>query len=177
MHISHNKEPEITVPSVAIFGCGNVLLGDDGFGPAVIAHLLCSRLPSSVQVLDAGTAIREYLLDYLLLPELRPALLIVIDTDPEEGGAPGEVRLCNPADLPARKIHDFSLHQFPTVNLLRELQEETGISVVVLLARPSAPIDSFGPGLSPAMEAAVGAACRQINEIIAPFTTLEATLP
>jgi coenzyme F420 hydrogenase subunit delta len=177
MHISHNANSKDVVPIVAIFGCGNVLLGDDGFGPAVIEQLLRAGLPSSVQALDVGTAIREYLLDYLMLPELRPAVLIVVDAAPQQGGVPGEVRLCAPADLPACKIHDFSLHQFPTVNLLRELQDETGITVMVLMAHSSSPIDSFGPGLSPVMRAAVGAACQQIGEIIAPFTTLEATLP
>jgi coenzyme F420 hydrogenase subunit delta len=177
MHISHNAKRQNVVPIVAIFGCGNILLGDDGFGPAVIEQLLRAGLPSSVQALDVGTAIREHLLDYLMLPELRPAVLIVVDAAPQQGGIPGEVRLCTPDDLPASKIHDFSLHQFPTVNLLRELQAETGMTVMVLVGHPPAPIDCFGPGLSPAMRAAVGAACQQIDDIIAPFTTLEAALP
>ena len=176
MHISHNAKNKDIVPEVAIFGCGNVLLGDDGFGPAVIEQLLRAGLPPSVHALDVGTAIREYLLDYLMLPELRPAVLIVVDAAPQQGGAPGEVRLCTPAELPACKIHDFSLHQFPTVNLLRELKAETGIAVLVLIAHQAAPIESFGPGLSPVMRAAVEAACQQIDDIIAPFTTLEATL-
>lgn len=176
MHISHNAKNKDIVPEVAIFGCGNVLLGDDGFGPAVIEQLLRAGLPSSVQALDVGTAIREYLLDYLLLPELRPAVLVVVDAAPQQGGAPGEVRLCTPAELPACKIHDFSLHQFPTVNLLQELQAETGMAVMVLTAHQAAPLESFGLGLSPAMRAAVDAACQQIDDIIAPFTTSEATL-
>lgn len=177
MHISHNGKSKKIVPIVAIFGCGNVLLGDDGFGPAVIEQLLRAGLPASVQAMDVGTAIREHLLDYLMLPELRPAVLIVVDAAPQQGGAPGEVRLCTPDDLPANKIHDFSLHQFPTVNLLRELQAETGMTVMVLVAHPSVPVDCFGPGLSPAMRAAVDKACQQIDDIIAPFATLEATLP
>lgn len=177
MHISHNANSNEAVPEVAIFGCGNVLLGDDGFGPAVIEQLLGAGLPSSVQALDVGTAIREHLLDYLMLPELRPAVLIVVDAAPQQDGAPGEVRLCTPAELPACKIHDFSLHQFPTVNLLRELQAETGMTVLVLMAHSPAAIDGFGPGLSPAMRAAVDAACRQIEVILAPFTILKATLP
>lgn len=177
MHISHNTINKDVVPVVAIYGCGNVLLGDDGFGPAVIEQLHRSGLPSSVQAIDAGTAIREHLLDYLMLPELRPAMLIVVDAATQQNATPGEVRLCTPADLPACKIHDFSLHQFPTVNLLRELQAETGMKVMVLMAHSPAPIDTFGPGLSSAMQPAVAAACQLINDIIAPFTTLEATLP
>lgn len=177
MHISHNANSEHIAPVVTIYGCGNVLLGDDGFGPAVIEQLHRSGLPPSVQALDVGTAIREHLLDYLLLPELRPAMLIVVDAASQQGRVPGEVRLCTPAELPACKIHDFSLHQFPTVNLLQELQAETGMTVQVLIAQPSAPIEHFGTGLSPAMRTAVDAACQQIDDIIAPFTTLEAALP
>ncbi|HKJ65521.1 MAG TPA: hydrogenase maturation protease [Desulfopila sp.] len=52
-----------------IFGCGNRIMGDDGFGPAVIDMLSSRyRLPDSVVAVDAGTAVREYLFDYLLSP-------------------------------------------------------------------------------------------------------------
>jgi len=177
MHISHNTQSCFAAPAVVIFGCGNILLGDDGFGPAVIEQLCQSGLAESIQAIDAGTAIREYLLDYLMLPALRPALLIVVDAAGVEGGVPGQVRVCDPADLPARKIHDFSLHQFPTVNLLRELQAETGIKVVLLLAQTAAPAAVLAPGLSPSMRTAVDEACRRIIDLVAPFTTLEAAVP
>lgn len=176
MHISHKTNTLSFTPAVVIFGCGNVLLGDDGFGPAVITRLLDFNLPASVSTVDVGTGIREYLLDYLMLPELRPAFLIVIDVDVEGDGPPGEVRVCSPVDLPARKIHDFSLHQFPTVNLLRELQEVTGVPVAVLLARPPVPMDGFGLELSPVIAAAVEPACQQICRLIAPFVAPEAVL-
>jgi len=177
MHISHNTQSCFAAPTVVVFGCGNILLGDDGFGPAVIEQLLRSGLPKTIQAIDAGTAIREYLLDYLMLPALRPALLIVVDAAGIEGGVPGQVQACDPADLPARKIHDFSLHQFPTVNLLRELQAETGIKVVLLLAQTASPAAVLAPGLSPSMRTAVDEACRRIVNLVAPFTTLEAAAP
>jgi len=177
MHISHNAQSRPEPPLAVVFGCGNVLLGDDGFGPAVIEQLHRTGLAATVQAIDAGTAIREYLLDYLLLPVLRPALLVVVDADPEEDGPPGQVRVCEPAALPARKIHDFSLHQFPTVNLLRELHEETGIEVVLLLARIVAPAAVCAPGLSPPVRAAVDAACARIRDLVAPFSPLETAAP
>ena len=177
MHISHNPQSRSNAPAVVIFGCGNVLLGDDGFGPAVIERLLRSGLPESIQVIDAGTSIREYLLDYLMLPALRPALLIVVDAWSAEGDAPGQVRQCSPADLPARKVHDFSLHQFPTVNLLAELGEETGIEVMLLVARTAIVPDWIEPGLSPVMQAAVDTACLRIQHIVSPYATLEAAAP
>lgn len=182
MHISHNKQSMTEPPTVVVLGCGNVLLGDDGFGPAVIERLLRSDLPESMLALDVGTSIREHLLDYLMLPSLRPQLLIVVDAG--TGGCPGQVRQCRPDELPAAKIHDFSLHQFPTVNLLAELQAETGIEVVLLLAQAAVAPEQVAPGLSPAMQAAVLEACGRIMRTTATravsFTTestAEATTP
>jgi hydrogenase maturation protease len=45
-----------TTAPIAVIGVGNVLLGDDGFGPYVI-ELLRSRweFPASVELIDAGT--------------------------------------------------------------------------------------------------------------------------
>jgi len=166
MHISHNTRPPKTLPTLVVFGCGNVLLGDDGFGPAVIAALADCALPDWVRVIDAGTGIREHLLDYLLLPASRPTLVIVVDAGYQPGVPPGQVRICSPAALARQKCHDFSLHQFPTVNLLQELEQETGITVVLLLAQTAAVPDLIAPGLSPALTAAVPEACGQICLLI-----------
>jgi coenzyme F420 hydrogenase subunit delta len=173
MHISHNTCPQKATPAVVIFGCGNMLLGDDGFGPAVIEALQGSDLPKTVSAIDAGTGIREYLLDYLMLPSLRPELLIVVDAGYIEGDEPGQVRECQPAAIPTQKIHDFSLHQFPTVNLLQELREETGIEVVLLIAQTTALPDCIAPGLSPALLAAVPEACGRILRIVNRHASLE----
>lgn len=155
------------MPAVVVAGCGNILLGDDGFGPAVAEQLRCAGLPGSVRVIDAGTSIRELLLDYLLLPELRPRLLIVVDAGgPRE--RPGKVWQGGPEDLPVHKIHDVSLHQFPTVNLLQELKDETGIEVVLFLAAPAALPDRIAPGLSPSMRDAVVEARARIIRLIDP---------
>jgi coenzyme F420 hydrogenase subunit delta len=177
MHISHNICPEKTTPIVVIFGCGNMLLGDDGFGPAVIEALQRSGLPGWISAIDAGTGIREYLLDYLMLPSLRPELLIVVDAGYVEGDKPGQVRECRPAAIPTQKIHDFSLHQFPTVNLLQELREETGIEVVLLVAQTATLPDCIAPGLSPALLAAVPDACDRILRIINRYAPQEMAIP
>ncbi|GEM_PF-4329813 len=45
---------------VAVSGCGNIQLGDDGFGPAAIAGLgQGERLPAHVHTGDVGTGLRD----------------------------------------------------------------------------------------------------------------------
>jgi coenzyme F420 hydrogenase subunit delta len=150
-----------------IFGCGNLIMGDDGFGPAVIEHLQAAyQLPESVQAIDAGTCIREYLFDYLLMEEGRPEKIIVLDAVDFTDRQPGEVFDILPSQIPAKKIHDFSLHQFPTVNLLQELAENTGIKVQILAAQIKFIPEEIAPGLSPAMTHAVNEACEKLSQIL-----------
>ncbi len=64
---------------VLIFGCGNVLIGDDGFGPAVIDHLLANfDLPGGVAAFDVGTSARELLFDLVLMPD-KPKVIFIVD--------------------------------------------------------------------------------------------------
>ncbi|ADW17889.1 hydrogenase maturation protease [Desulfobulbus propionicus DSM 2032] len=183
MHISHKTHIVSEGPEVAIFGCGNLLMGDDGFGPTVIARLRQLDLPPSVRLFDVGTSIREQLLDYLMLPLARPKVLIVVDAEFVSGQPPGQVRHCTPRELERRKVADFSLHQFPTVNLLAELEEESGIEVLLLLAQAASLPDHVAPGLSPPMQAAVDTACARLLDLVglhtacrhhSPATVLEA---
>jgi len=142
-------------------------MGDDGFGPAVVDELNSRySLPPTVQAVDAGTCVREYLFDYLLSDEGRPERIIIVDAVDFPDRAPGEVFHILPAQIPAKKIHDFSLHQFPTVNLLRELEQHTGIDVLILAAQVGFIPEEIAPGLSSAMSQAVTAACEKLSQIL-----------
>lgn len=153
--------------STKIFGCGNAIMGDDGFGPAVVERLNASqKLPENVEAVDAGTGVREYLFDYLLTSEGRPETIVILDAVDFPGKEPGEVFRISPTDIPAKKIHDFSLHQFPTVNLLLELEQHTGIRVIILAAQVEYIPEEISPGLTPAMSAAVSRACEEIIRIL-----------
>lgn len=56
---------ELFDKSVVIFGCGNILFGDDGFGPAVFKELQENYvLPCNFLALDAGTSIWDILFEY-----------------------------------------------------------------------------------------------------------------
>lgn len=153
--------------STMIFGCGNIIMGDDGYGPAVVDELNAHYdLSDDVLAVDVGTCVREYLFDYLLMEEGRPEQIIILDAVDLPDRKPGEVFQIFPDTIPAKKIHDFSLHQFPTVNLLQELEENTGIRISILAAQIEFIPDEIQPGLSPTMTIAVTQACEQVMKFI-----------
>lgn len=153
--------------STMIFGCGNVIMGDDGYGPSVVDALNASGdLPEDVEAIDVGTCIREYLFDYLLTAEGRPERIIVLDAVDFQGRVPGEVFYISPDSIPPKKIHDFSLHQFPTVNMLLELEQHTGMEIKILAAQIKYIPEEIAPGLSEPMSKAIPVACEMISQIL-----------
>ena len=150
--------------SILIFGCGNIFFGDDGFGPAVVNHLQQNyALPEDVLAADMGTSIRNYLFD-LTLSDKKPQKIIIVDAADQPGRRPGEVFEIQVEDIPQKKTADFSLHQFPTVNMLQELKDYTQIDVVVLVAQTEMVPDEIKPGLSEIMQVAVSDACDRIMQ-------------
>ncbi len=153
--------------STIVFGCGNVIMGDDGFGPVTIEELQSHyALPQTAVAIDAGTTIREYLFDYLLTDENRPERLIILDAVDCKGRRPGEVFELAVSAIPSLKISDFSLHQFPTVNLLAELQEYTGIQVDLVVVQVEHIPEEISPGLSSVLKSAVPAACEKVLQLL-----------
>ena len=145
-----------------ILGCGNPLIGDDGFGPAVIQHLEEHyRLPDTVAAIDCGTSIRDILFDILLSPQ-KPRKMIIVDVTDTVGLAPGEIREIDVDQIRPEKISDFSLHQFPTTNMLKEIKEETPIDVKVFVAQVAGMPSEVKPGLSDPVRAAVAPMCERI---------------
>jgi coenzyme F420 hydrogenase subunit delta len=153
---------EIFEKRVLIFGCGNILFGDDGFGPAVVGRLNAQHnLPGDVLAMDVGTSIREILFD-LALSEKKPAKLIIVDAVQYPDRTPGEVFEIPVEGIPEKKTADFSLHQFPTVNILQELKDQTAIAVKVIVGQAEQVPEEVGPGLSATIEAAVDTAIRRL---------------
>jgi len=152
--------------SILICGCGNILFGDDGFGPAVVQHLKENyALPDEVLVLDVGTSIRDLLFN-LLLSDKKPEKIIVVDAVDYPDRRPGDVFEIPVEGIPDKKVADFSLHQFPTVNLLSELNEHTRVEVTILVAQIEALPEEVRPGLTAAMARAVPKACDRLMSLI-----------
>ena len=146
--------PDFCRKPVLVAGCGNLLFGDDGFGCAVIEHLerqFGDR--EDVCLADGGTGIRKLLFTLCLSP-MRPRRLLIVDAI-DAGRAPGEWFEIAPSEIPAVKIDDFSMHQIPTSNLLRELEQQGGMEVRVLVCQTGPLPQEIAPGLSEPVRRAV----------------------
>jgi coenzyme F420 hydrogenase subunit delta len=152
----------VTEYECLVLGCGNPLIGDDGFGPAVIQHLEKHYfLPDSVAAIDCGTSIRDILFDVLLSSQ-KPRKMIIVDVTDSPGLAPGEIREIDIDQIRPEKISDFSLHQFPTTNMLKEIKEETPVDVRVLVVQVSDMPDEVKPGLSKPVQTAIRPMCERV---------------
>jgi coenzyme F420 hydrogenase subunit delta len=157
---------ELETKQVLILGCGNVLMGDDGFGPAVIKKLRQEYdLPDHAYAEDVGTSVREILFNLTLL-ERHPGHIIILDAVDRPGREPGEVFEIPVEDIPEKKIIDYSFHQYPTTNLLKEIQDQCSIQVTVIAAQVGGKFEEVKPGLSPFMRVAVDRGAQKVMELL-----------
>jgi len=153
--------PEFCRKPTLILGCGNTLFGDDGFGCAAVEYLETHyALPEDVCLLDVGTGVRKLLFTLCLSPAHLRRLLIVDALD--VGRAPGELFEVAPQDIPPVKLDDFSIHQLPTSNLLRELEEQCGVEVRVLACQTAPLPEEVRPGLSEPVRRALPQAAERV---------------
>ncbi len=153
--------PEMYTKRVLVLGCGNILFGDDGFGPEVIAYLEGHyKIPEDAFVMNAGTSVREIIFP-ILLDEKRPEHIIIVDAI-DAGRAPGEIFEISVDDIPENKIDDFSLHQLPTSNLLKELQNFCKIDVDIIAAQVESIPPMVKPGLSESLLNSIPKACEMV---------------
>ena len=144
-----------------ILGVGNILFGDDGFGPEVVNYLARRYLiPDDVYVMDVGTGARK-LLFTITLSEARPGEIVIVDAV-DWGQGDGRVFDIPIEALPTAKVDDFSLHQVPTSNMLRELQDGLGVNIRVVACDVGVIPQMIEPGLSPGVRQAVVIATQQL---------------
>ena len=155
--------PEHLEKPILIFGCGNVLFGDDGFGPAVADELVAHYdFPDNVAVFNVGTSVRTLLFDIVLF-ENKPQKIIVVDAV-DMGRNPGDIFEIDLNELPENKIDDFSMHQLPTSNLLRELRDLAGVDVRIMSCQVACIPEEVQPGLSEILQPRVKEMCELIKK-------------
>jgi coenzyme F420 hydrogenase subunit delta len=139
---------------ILIAGCGNKLFGDDGFGPEVIDYLLDHyKVPDNICLLDVGTGIRRILFT-ISLSEPRPKVIVIIDAV-DKGRKPGEIFEITIDEIPYEKTDDFSMHQVPSSNLLKELQDSCALKVRVMACQIKTIPETMQAGLSEPLQKAV----------------------
>ena len=148
---------------VLILGCGSVLFGDDGFGPATVEYIQKNcDVPDDVEVMDVGTGTSRVLLA-LALSEEKPEKIIILDAV-DLGKKPGEIFQISIEDLPESKTRELSPHLFPATNLLKEIRD-SGVEVVILACQVEEIPEFVNPGLSKSVERSVPKAARMALEL------------
>ncbi|MHA2250440.1 MAG: hydrogenase maturation protease [Candidatus Kariarchaeaceae archaeon] len=107
--------------NIHLLGCGNILKGDDGFGPSVIKHLEMHYLiPDNIFIEDAGLACADWLLN-LVGDDEGPKQIVVVDAL-DLGLEVGQIKLvkAHEMNLPDSSI---SRHLFPDKNVVNMLYE------------------------------------------------------
>jgi coenzyme F420 hydrogenase subunit delta len=110
--------------------------------------------------MDTGTGVRK-LLFTITIGAIFPEEIVIVDAV-DFGQNIGKVTEISASDLPPSKVDDFSLHQVPTSNMLRELQKQHGINVTVIACDVEVTAGQINPGLSPIIQNAVSIAARQL---------------
>jgi len=151
-----------------VLGVGNVILGDEGFGPEVARRLGEAGLPAGVRVEEGGVG------GFNLLGSLDGIeRLIVIDVM-NAAIPPGEVRLLRPENgFGGHGRQAISFHQVGVLELLqmwRLLGHEP--DVYLLVTRPEKL--AWGTELSPSIRQAAARAVSLVRELAADdFAALE----
>jgi hydrogenase maturation protease len=144
---------------VLIAGVGNIFMSDDGFGSAVVDHLLATELPDDVRAVDYG--IRGMHLAFDLSAEV--ATLILVDTVEDAGGPGGVVVVEVDTDLVATAPLDaHSMDPDTVLHSVVALADELPRTLVVGCQPASL---EEGIGLTPVVTAAVPVAADNAVEL------------
>ena len=157
---------------ILVLGCGNILFGDDGFGPEVINYLQKNYIiPDDIFVFNAGLSVRTILFN-IVLSDIKPKKIIIVDAV-NIGKTAGTIFPLDVNDMPEIKCDDFSMHQIPTSNLLKELKNFCNVDVKIIVVQVQNIPEEVSPGLSNVVKDSIPVACelilKEINQNFANF--------
>ncbi len=152
-----------TPQRICIIGLGNVLLGDDGFGPLAVEMFRCwYKCGSNVEILDLGTPGLD------LAPYLYGADLVVIADAVQADEKPGTLRIYFEADILDRRgqlrvtAHDPGVQE--CMAQLRIAGHAPSELIIIGVVPDSC---GLGPGFSSAVLRASSAAVDSIARLLA----------
>jgi len=148
---------------VLVAGIGNIFLGDDGFGPEVMRHVVAHG--DDVRVVDYG--IRGMHLAYDLLEGWRA--LVLVDALPNRG-APGALHVFEADHETLSPTAGLEAHSMDPAAVFATLTALGGTAPrTIVVGCEVANVDE-GMGLSGPVAAAVPAAVAAIDDVLADLT-------
>jgi len=137
---------------VAVLGCGNLLMRDDGLGVRAVEQLRRCGVPEGVELTDAGTALID------VLPHVDGAEKTILVDVVRAGGQPGDIYRIPTEELEQRlssagpkcSLHDIELREALTLARLQQAR----LGTVILIGMEPAAIE-MGMELSEAVERAM----------------------
>lgn len=161
--MSEEDTPEYANKRVLILGVGNVLFGDDGFGPAAAQYLSENcRVPGDVYVMDVGIGAGDVLFT-LSLSQRKPKKVIILDAVDLKRKS-GEIFELSIDDLPKSNLGSYSFHLFPASDFLKELRDQ-GVQVTIIACQAERMPDTVNPGLSDSVQSALPRAAEKALEL------------
>ena len=153
-----SEAPGVRASRVLVAGVGNVLRGDDGFGPAVTE--LLGHLPEGADVVETGIG------GIALLQELMRGYdgLVLIDAV-ERGALPGTVFLIEPEVEKGVHVPDVHLANPHRVLSMAKTMGVLPARVVIIGCQPL-DVEEMCQGLSPPVQQALASAVTKIEEIV-----------
>lgn len=147
----------MSAAQTVVLGVGNLLWGDEGFGPRTVARLAESgAAPADVEVLDGGTQ------GLYLLPIVQAARRLLVFDCVDFGAAPGHIVVLRDGEIPAFfGQRPLSLHQTAFTDVLAAA-ELTGSmpEAVTLVGVQLEDIEAWGGDLTPGVAGAIDEAIR-----------------
>ncbi len=152
-------EPVVRSERVLVAGVGNVLRGDDGFGPAVTE--LLKDLPDGAEVIETGIG------GVALLQELMAGCsgLILIDAV-ERHAPPGTVFLITPEVMEGEHVPDVHLANPDRVLSMAKTMGVLPDRVMIVGCQPADNMEELDQGLSPEVQRALAIAVAKIEETV-----------
>jgi len=148
-------------PQIGVIGVGNVLVGDDGVGIAVVELLRSGSLPKNVSIIDMGTG------GLGLIHALAKLDVAIIVDAVDFGGCPGETRCFSPGDVRSLKESTgLSTHECDLLNAI-ELSKELGElpETILIFAIQPAKMGS-GTGLSPLLKSRLPEFAKEVRHMV-----------
>ncbi len=143
--------------NTVVLGVGNLLWGDEGFGPRTVARMTAAGdVPAGVEVLDGGTQ------GLYLLPIVQSARRLLVFDCVDFGAAPGHIMVLRDGEIPVFfGQRPLSLHQTAFTDVLAAA-ELTGKmpAAVTLVGVQLQDIEAWGGDLTPGVAGAMDEAIR-----------------